>query len=307
MLLLAASSVWGQDSQADPNKTYDIKAKYAVGDLLKYSMRMNMDMAMTVPNGTSPFPGGKMEMSSDLKYKTVAVKPDGGAVLVVTTENAKGTMAGNSLPVPQTPPITMDVDSRGVATVRSAENLPGGAAISQVMNMNRMPAMGVVLPDHPVKVGDSWGTETPTPIGKIKIDCTLLGTEPVGGAETLRIKITTTVPLSMKMGPTGAPTEDADKAMMEMTGSVVSTNILNLLAENSRIVKMVGDFTSGVKMEMKGEAASKSPFGSEMNMKMDGKMLMNLVSAGKVSSDAAAPADPPKKPAAPATKPAKKP
>ena len=37
-----------------------------------------------------------------------------------------------------------------------------------------------------------------------------------------------------------------------------------------------------IKMEMKGEAASQSPFGSEMNMKMDGKMSMNLLSAGKV-------------------------
>jgi hypothetical protein len=291
LLLLAAGSALGQ---ADPNKSYDIKAKYSVGDLLKYKMQMDMDMKLTAASGTSPFPGGKMEMSSDLKYKTVALRPEGGAVVVIQTENAKGTMAGNPLPVPQTPPVTMEIDSRGVGKVRGAENLPGGAGLAQVMNMNRMPAMGIVLPDHPVKVGDSWSTETPSPMGKIKIECSLLGTEPIGGAETLRIKMVTTVPLDMKIGQNG-PVTEAEKAMMVMTGNIVSNNIANILADNARIVKMAGDMMASMKMEMKGEAASQSPFGSEMNMKMDGKVLMNLVSAGKAPATAPAPSAPAKK------------
>jgi hypothetical protein len=282
--LLAVSAALAQDTntQADPNKTYDLKAKYSVGDLLSYKMQMDMNMEMKGQNGSSPFPGGKMEMSSDVRYKTVGIRPDGTAVIVMQTQNGKGTMAGNALPVPETPPITMEIDSRGIGKVRGMENVPGGQALSQMFNMNRVPTMGVVLPDHPVKVGDTWNAEIPSPMGAIKIDCTLLGTEPVGGKETLRVKMTTTMPLDMKMGAGGKPVTEAEQAMMVMTGNAITNSILNILPDNARLVKMAGDMSTNMKMEIKGEAASQSPFGSEMNMKVDGKMSMNLVSAGRV-------------------------
>jgi hypothetical protein len=306
MLALALAPLRAQETPADPNKTWDIKAKFAVGDLLRYTMRMNMTMEMTTPSGASPLQGPQeMTTAADLKYKTVGIKPDGTAVVVLQTENNKTTLAGNEIPVPETPPITMEIDSHGVGKMRGLENLPGGQAFAQLLNMNRMPTMGVVLPDHPVKVGDNWGTTLDSPMGKIKMDCTLLGTETVGGTDTLRIKMVTSVPLDMKMGAAGAPVTDAAKAMMVMTGSVVSNAVFNILPENARIVKMAGDLTSAIKMEMKGDAASQSPFGSEMNMKMGGKMQMNLVSVGKVPA-AAAPSKPstgaPAKPAAPAKK-----
>ncbi len=282
VLFLAAPPLMGQDKQADPDKTYDIKAKYAVGDLLKYKMQMNMNLAMTVPTGASPFPGGEMIMSSGIKYKTVAVKPDGSAVIVMQAENAQVSMMGNAMPTPPSPPITMEVDARGVGKMRSGLNTPGMQALSQVMNLQQMPTMGVVLPDHPVKIGDSWDSELPSTMGKIKLASTLLGVEAVGGVETLRIKMVTIMPLDIKMGKTGTPVTDAAAAMMIMTGTAVTNSILNIQADNARIIKMAGDVKTDMKMEMKGEAASQSPFGGEMNMKMDGKMVMSLVSAQKV-------------------------
>jgi hypothetical protein len=288
--VMAVAPVRAQDSQADPNKTWDIKAKYSVGDLLMYKMQMDYNMEMTTPSGASPLPGGgKMEMSSDIRYKTVGVKPDGSAVIVMQTQNAKGTMAGNALPIPETPPITMEIDPRGVGKMRGMENLPGGQILGQMLNMNRLPSIGVVLPDHPVKVGDAWTVEIPTAMGNIKIDCTLLGAEPVGGAETLRLKMTTTMPLNMKMGSSGTPVTDESIAMMVMTGSATSNSILNIAPDTARLIKMAGDISTNMKMTFKGDAATKSPFGSEMNMKMGGKMSMNLTSAGKVPGAATTP------------------
>jgi len=288
----AITPAFSQEKPADPDKTYDIKAKYSVGDLLKYQMNMNLNMAMTVPNGASPFPGGEMVMTSGLKYKTVGIKPDGTAVITIQTEGAKGTMMGQEMPVPATPPITMEVDSRGIGKMRGMENVPGGQVLSQLMNMNKMPSMGLALPDHPVKIGESWDVEIPSPMGKIKMASTLLGVERLGGVETLRIKMITTMPLDFKMGAAGTPVTDDAKAMMIMSGNSVTSSILNIQSDNARILKLAGDIKTDMKMTMKGEAASQSPFGSEMNMKMDGKMSLNLLSAGKVP---ATPVKPPVK------------
>jgi hypothetical protein len=281
----------------DPNRTFTPVAKYAVGDLLKYRLSMAMNMEMVVPGGESPMPPMSVSNTSTVAMKTAGIKPDGAAVIVITTTSGKTTMNGQERAMPQTPPVTMEVDKRGIAKMRGMEKIPGAEALGEFMNMTRMPTMGAVLPDHPVKVGESWEAELPAPMGgkTMKVVSTLLGVEMIGNQETLKIKQDLTMPLQMGIGKEGKPTRDMDGAMMTMTGSITSSNVMNVLESGARLLRLVGDSNADIEMRLKGETAKQSPFGDTMNMKMGMKMKMDLLSAGKVQSAPAKPAAKPRK------------
>jgi hypothetical protein len=291
-LLACALPLPAQDQPSDQSKTYTLEAKYAVGDLLTYKMQMNLTIEITAASGQSPFPGGEVTMNALMRMKTTGIKPDGTAVLSTQMQDAEMTFMGSTMPMPQSPPMVMEADRRGMMKMRNLEKMPGGAMLGQMMNFNQMPGMGVVLPDHPVRIGDSWEAEIPyftTTTEKAKVVCTLLAVEQIGGQETLKIKQVMTVPFVMSIGKNGQPTKDAAQAMMTMNGKFTVNGLYNILPENARLVRTVGDIIGGFAMELKGEAAQQSPFGSGMNMKMNGKLTMALTSAAKV---AAAPTKP---------------
>ena len=147
-----------------------------------------------------------------------------------------------------------------------------------------MPATGILLPDHPVKLGDTWQDEQPFPIGdtKGKITCTLLSTESIQGQDTLKIKQLWVVPIVMSIGMDGKPTKDEASAFMIMNGQVTIESTANLLPANARVIKSCGDFGMKFAMQLKGPLADQNPFGSSMEMIGKGKTDLLLLSAGKV-------------------------
>src|SRR5579872_1106649 len=267
------ASARGQQDQpppppVDPNKTYDLAAKYSVGDLLKYKAQMNFNVQVTTPGGNNAFPGGDIAGGFTMRMKTVGLLPDGTGVIALTVEGSEMSMMGNTLPMPQMPTTMIEADRRGRTKPRGLATAPGaGQAFAQMFDMNRMSSsMGAVLPDHPVKVGDTWQTEMPMPIGgTLKVVNTLMGVETVGGLETLKVKQVMTMPFDIKIGPDQKPTRDASKAVMVMTGSGTVDGVLNILESNARLVRMVADIKSDMAMELNGDAAQQSPFGSTMS------------------------------------------
>jgi len=269
-------------------KTYTLQMKPSIGDLLRYRMQMDMKMDLKSEKGELPIPtpveGG---MSGTMRLKTVGIKPDGAAVVVVEIREGALTAMGNTIPFPEMPPVTLEMDRLGkVLKVRDAGKIPGGTMFSQWMNFSQMPIQGVVLPDRPVRIGDSWETEIPFPISdqKVRVVTTLIGLETVGGQETLKIKQVMTVPVDMKLDQTGQPTKDTSRTMTTMTGEVSINSIANVLERNARLVKLVGDADARLAVESKSPAAEQSPFGSQMNMTMGMRMTMSLISAGKVQA-----------------------
>ncbi|HXG23948.1 MAG TPA: hypothetical protein VNJ09_05280, partial [Chthonomonadales bacterium] len=185
---------------------------------------------------------------------------------------------------PSMPPFTMEVDRLGkIVKVRDLPAMPGGQMMSQFMNFNNMPGMGVVLPDHPVKIGDTWVTEVPFPMAgdqKIKIMSTLLGVEEIKHQPTLKIKQDIIIPFNLKMGQDGRPTESAEDTVMSMHGQMTASGTMNILEENARVVRSV--YEGGGKIEMMGKAFPVEQTGGSVVMNMTMKMNMNLVSAEKV-------------------------
>lgn len=292
-----------QDAAAD--RSYTLVMKGAVGDLVRYKTQTNMKMVMKGANGESPLPMPP-ETSSELihRVKTVAVKPDGSMVQVTTMESGNMKVMGQSIEMPATPPITMEVDRFGRAAVRSSEKLPGAQILNQFMNMNQVPSSGFIFPDHPVKIGDSWQTTIPAPsgAGKMQITSTLLGTEEVGGRQTLKIKQVTELPLDLKVGADQKPAADEASAAMVMKGNIAVNSIANIMPGNGRLVKAVGDIDMKMQMTLKGDAAKSSPFGDTLSVTGSGTYTMSLLSEGKVSATTAKPASSSAKATAPAKK-----
>ncbi|MEP6754637.1 MAG: hypothetical protein ABJA67_03975 [Chthonomonadales bacterium] len=275
----------------DPNKTFTITTKYVAGDLLKYKMKMNMNMEMKGKDGTSPIPAMDMVTSMVMRMTTLKANPDGSALIESKVTDGETSVMGQTQAIPATPATQMEVSKDGVVKLKNAANVPGMQALQGMMNMNNMPTMGVIMPDHPVKIGESWSKELDGIIGdkKMKITQTLISVEVVDGKDLMKIKQILEMPLDIMMGDQGSPVKDAAKAMMTMSGLMNSTGILSVYPDNGRFIKSDSDMSMTMVMSMKGAAAAQSPFGDSMNMTMKGKMVMDLISAGK------APAEPVKK------------
>jgi hypothetical protein len=289
-LLCAANLVRAQEAPAGSSeKTFTPVFKYTVGELLTYSMKMTMKMEMKGEQGDLPLPGGENVMSGKAKLKTVKVKPDGTGVVHYTMSNFSMQMMGQTMQMPEMPPVTMEMDSRGRTKVVNAPAAQGNPMMGQFMNMQQGPNSGIILPDRPIKVGDTWETEVDVPgvAGqKAKATCKLAAVEQVGGQEALRIEQVMEGPMDMLVGPNGQPTTDAASAMMSMKGTFSVNSVSHVLEKNGRLLKSSGEMKLDMVMEMKGDAAAQSPFGSKMNMKMDGKMSTDLVSATMVNPSA---------------------
>src|SRR5205085_2372886 len=145
-----------QDQAADPSKTYKLEAKYGIGDLLRYKMQMTMNIEMKPEKGDSPIPPMETTATATMRMKTVGIKPDGTAVIVSRVEEGKTTAMGQERDMKGMPETTMEIDRRGMMKMHGLEKAPGMEAIGKMFNMSQMPSMGAILPDHPVKVGESW-------------------------------------------------------------------------------------------------------------------------------------------------------
>jgi hypothetical protein len=304
-VVLAATFATQGVARAGDDKTYTIAPKYTTGEVVKFKMKSNMNMEMTTESGQSPFPGGEMVMNMSMKYRTKKVDDAGTATVVMTVTGGEMSFMGQTMPVPEAPPITMEMDKRGISkNIAGLDKAPGMQAMSQMFNMSNMPSSGFFFPDHPVKVGESWDAELPSFMGpgKMKVSSQLLSVDMVDGKEMYKVKQTWTMPMEVMIGQAG-PTKNASEAMMVMSGTVVSAGDVELASDSGRIHKMLSDIKGTITMEMKGAAAQQSPFGSKMTMKMGGKAEMALAGVGTAADEPEETIKPSPKPVAGAKKP----
>lgn len=295
-----APLVWTAPVMAqDADKTYTITPKFTVGEMVKYSFDMNMTMKMKPEKKGLPLPPEiLMKMGGTIVQKTKTVKPDGGAIY--TTELRNGTMEvmGQQRELPSNAVTTIEVDGKGQIVKLDAPKVDAGGGfpgMDNFMKLDRFSGLGAILPDKPVKVGDTWEKTLAGVLGdsSVTIKSKLLGVEQVNGKETLKVEQTVEMPLDMNIGEDQKPTTDKSKAMMSMSGKISVVGTVNMVAEGARILKSGQKMLANMLMTMQGAAAQQSPFGASMAMDMDGDVGMKMVSVGKVSDDAAKPVSKP--------------
>lgn len=303
LLALSALPALAQD------KTYTLQPKYTAGEMTKYKFSMNMLIKMKDKEGKAiQIPGlgdegMRMKMGGTLIQKTKTVKPDGSATLSSQLRGGTMEMMGQTNEIPSGPESTTEVDKAGkvLKTTTPQQGMMMANPFMGMMQMDKISSMGMVYPDKPIKVGDMWEQELPGMAEgtMMKVKNEVVALEQLGGKETLRIKQTISIPFDMSLGPDGKPTKEKKGAAMK--GSMTTETFYNLNTEDARIVRTSGTIKGGMTMQLPEEAAQQSPFGTTLNMDMEGTMGQTLLSIGKISDDVA-----PKK-VTPPTKPAAKP
>ncbi len=261
--------------------------------MTKYKFSMNMNINMKDKDGKPiqipGLDGGmKMKMGGTLVQKTKTVKPDGGATLLSQLRNGTMEVMGQTQNLPGGTESTTEVDKTGKITKMDMSQ--NGSAMSNpfmgMMQMDKISAMGVIYPDKPVKVGDKWEQELPGMMegAKMKVSNEIVALEQVGGKETLRVKQSIEIPLDMSLGQDGKPSKDSKG--MTMKGTMAVETFYNINTADSRVVKTTGKIKGVMLMQLPAEAAAQSPFGSTLNMDMEGTIAQTLLSIGKISDDA---------------------
>jgi len=179
-------------------KTVNLEFKFAKGQVDKYKIICDMTMKMPGLPGAPTTPM-TMKMSMIATQKVLDVLPDGSAKIKTSYSGLKVSAPG--LPEGAEPenmpmkPVTLTVakngriiEVEGLNAALAGMGIPG-TDMSQMLN--QVGYYGVVLPEKPVEVGESWSQQLPIPFGggQIKVDSTLVAAAlPVGKEVASKVK-----------------------------------------------------------------------------------------------------------------------
>lgn len=289
LLALSALPALAQD------KTYTLTPKHTAGEMVKYKFAMLMNMKMKDKDGKPlQLPGlsengMEMKMNSTLVQKTKSVNAEGTATLATQVRNGSMEVMGQTQNMPSSE-TTMEIDKSGkILKMDMPEAAGAGNPLAGMLQFDKLSSTGFTPPGKPIKVGDKWEQDSPNVMKgmDVKVTNEALAVETLNGVETLRIKQRMKGNMNFNMGKDGKPSPDKVEGGMEMKGSLEGESVFNISVADARMVKMTGTFKAEMKMELPKEAAQQSPFGSTMNIGMEGTMSQNLLSIGKISDDAA--------------------
>jgi hypothetical protein len=271
-----------------------ISLAYKAGDTYKYSFHMVMKYAVAASGMSIPL---NLDMSGKETVTVRSVDGSGTADLSISLSNlsVKTSMNGTTNTTTTSTPTTIEMkvakDGRVVSVNGNAfgnNSLPGifgteGGLVS------------AILPDHPVKPGDTWtkSYDVPNPLGSSSIHATSNNTylrdENVGSTKTAVVesKVNTnldmTIDLSAMLGaaagtppPTGAGSGGVES--LSMKGTNMSTTTTWIDSSARRIVKTHSTGTVNATLDVNMAAGSTTP-GLSGPITFKGTQTMDLTPA----------------------------
>ena len=302
-----------QDPATPPPTEFTLAYKYQTGNIQKFRLETKSDLTLTPEGGggiaasLGPLPiASKMTTAYTEKVAgtrqgtgTLTIKVDSllidtnvmGRASVIKVQNGKTTATVDGQPAPEgalggaanslsTKPVTVKRDPRGLVTSESGGMPAGGAGASIAQ-----------LPDHPVKVGDSWevvqqvAANLPGPGGGIAPPLDVRFTH------TLKEVVTKNGKQFALIESMGSGSTPADAAGPSLNQSITGTTRFDI----ARGAVASGQYNMDISMKL-GTAAlpggGAAGAGGPSSVKIDGLIAMTLIETP------ATPAAPAKKPAA---------
>ncbi len=174
-LLFVAGSV-----RADDEKTVTLANPLKAGDSVRYKNTSVIDI-------------GGMEITLEQTQKRTVkdVKESGEITVIVAEEGGKVNFGAGDTEIPPSEPTTIiQAKSGKISSFKpESENMYLSVPTRHLMVLGER----VVLPDKPVKAGDSWTTEIDNPAvkgKKVTIKTTYIGPDKVDGAAAWKLKQT---------------------------------------------------------------------------------------------------------------------
>lgn len=180
----AAFALWtagAQPVRADDAKPVAIVMSPKAGDFVRYKTTLKINLN-----------GSDITVEQNRKHVVKEVKENKDVVLAVEDEGGKVGADGNDMDLPAGTPtaVTVDKANKVLSFKPEKEDNPylSTAAQHLIALIDR-----IVLPDKPVKPGDSWTTEVDNPQvkgKKVTIKTTFVGEDKADGAPAMKFKQT---------------------------------------------------------------------------------------------------------------------
>lgn len=162
-----ADAVYAQpEAQPQENSGVTLRYKFTTGELLRYNMKMVMNMNMVISGQAKAVP---MTMTGVYRIRTVKVLSNGDAEVRAAIESMKNVVDGHEMPMKASsmPVFSYVMSPRGEMSQFKTVGGGGmmGAAGNPLGGMSGMQGTSPVFPENGVKVGDAWSQEMPFPGG----------------------------------------------------------------------------------------------------------------------------------------------
>ena len=227
-----------------------ISLAYKAGDVSKYSFHVVLKYTVAASGMSIPL---NMDMSAKETATVKSVDSDGTADLsvVISDISMKMTMNGTTNTTTTNTPQTIDMKIAKDGRVISVNgNAFGNNALPGVSG-TQGGVISAILPDHPVKPGDTWtkNYDVPNPVGTGSIhatsDNTYLRDDTVNGAKAAVVESKTSTNLTMNLDlgsmlgapGTASPSPSTAGGSLTMTGTSKADTTSWVDVSGHRIVK----------------------------------------------------------------------
>jgi hypothetical protein len=215
--------------------------------------------------------------------------PNGGGLITMTNSITESQVGGHAVPAPPAASATITYDAQGqivasswrAAHSHAAPILPGAAnPVTSVEGV--IGILSFSLPDHPVKVGDTWSAQAHLPGTGISgvVRNTLVRIETVGKYRCAHIRMTAILPMRLLFGGGKRPTvvTRPSAAVAVATGTETMTTDLYFAIDEGKPIKSgaAGQFVIQLRPPATGAAKPHTPVRT-MNMLATINMSMDLM------------------------------
>jgi hypothetical protein len=179
-LFALLTAILGSPSMAQDGPTAMARS-YKVGDAGLYSF----EMVVT-------YSGAEIPGSGAVERTVKEIKPNGDVIFTYTDKGATYVLNGEAGSVPAEPPMTVTTDKRGKVLSVKRESGTAGMMPESIMKLLAMLSQ-CVLPEKPVKPGDTWTTQFDNPTlknGKFAVKSTFVGPDKLEDQNYLKVRET---------------------------------------------------------------------------------------------------------------------
>ncbi|HEV2471596.1 MAG TPA: hypothetical protein VGS41_02955 [Chthonomonadales bacterium] len=201
------------------NGPVTLRWKPRLGEESRYRLKVTIGIASpSMPTNMN------IDMSMILNQKVTRVLPNGNFVEETTVTNGTVTTGGRAAQIPGSlHPFVMTITPQG--TLVSIKGVGPDSPMSTMFGgSSGLTGLTVRMPNHPVRVGQSWPTSLTIPIltganARVTGTNKLVGFYALGRYRTARLRTGINMPVHLYMSAQGMLVSSASQAAMLMTGS----------------------------------------------------------------------------------------
>jgi hypothetical protein len=279
MVLAAAIPVLAQNPAAPTDsRTFQMTPRFTKGQAFRYQTQQSLTMKFKQGETTRGFTAG---VDTTLRYKVQETRDSTTGLSALFDGGKLVKVDGDVQLIPKEQdnyPRVMSLDKLGKMlslkdsgkSARKDTQLDAFFSdVNLLVQLHFLP-----MPDHAVKIGDSWSATSPLPGAKpgdrkdaekkdgdkpegvnlddknsVKATLTLLGTDKIGNQETLKVKHSLIIPYEALTDAEGKPVTDPKRAAGKIQTMLIYIQVAHITPDTGLVLRSEGHIEGGIKFE----------------------------------------------------------